>query len=629
MEIFGFPLSPSDSDCFIIPRSSFTRKDLVRFNPVVLDDSPGGMETPSRFTTTESIRYFREVNKLYSDEDESQIIVEPMGEEELVTTVNGEEPHYFYMYDDVIRTFNLWFPFTGFEDTVLRILNIAPSQLHPNSWTFVKAFEIVCMGLGVEPRLGVFFSFYQVKSLTPGKMVSLSSLPNKGLFTLFASNFKNYQDTFFRMRHGPQLPTLMYDGEGGRLFPFYWTSDPSVVKGVHDAHLTAFERETITFLDSFCRLDTKDLLQRETNVDSIVEYLKRMRTVSEGDLLSYLVKLTQKKIDPDEPISPEIQLVVGEKDGAKDAKRKRRGEVVRPSKFSKKDGGSSSQIIDLGASGSSPQPKGGRSLRNRPKPAKDASLKDVTAEVIKDVVSHSAVEDAPPPPVAEDGGSSSAWDKSFDPIAFVERNLLLEGDSSRFDSMSTPALQALALNHGVKNLVLGHLLSARQMREHVDVSAEAKYAGQAVLEAEARHSAEKERLSGEINAIKKEHEAAIAKAKKDHDDAMTALKKKYSEERRYFEKEVKILTLTRNAFIVSCFQIEEDLWEMQGLNEELEEANEGLKQSMADKYVEGFRSSITQVKALFPDIDQEMLAQAGPLKKVEDGKLVSRLPKAD
>ncbi|MCI29733.1 hypothetical protein A2U01_0050942, partial [Trifolium medium] len=104
------------------------------------------------------------------------------------------------------------------------------------------------------------------------------------------------------MRHGPQLSNLMYDGEGGRLFPFYWNSDPRAIKGVHDAHLTTFERETVAFLDSFCHLDTKDLLQCETNVDSIVEYLKRMKTVSENDWLSYLTKSTQKKDNPDEPV---------------------------------------------------------------------------------------------------------------------------------------------------------------------------------------------------------------------------------------------------------------------------------------------------------------------------------------
>ncbi|MCH81932.1 hypothetical protein A2U01_0002726, partial [Trifolium medium] len=216
IELFGVPVNPSDfesrdesdndsstdNDCFIIPRSSFTGKELVRFDPMVLDDLSGGMETSSRFTSA--------------------------------------------------------------ENTVLRILNIAPSQLHPNSWAFVKAFQIVYMR---------YFLSYETWSSTPN-----------------------------------------------HLFPFYWTSDPREIKGVNEAHLTTFERETVTFLDSICRLDTKDLLQRETNVDSIVEYLKRMRTVSEDDWLSYLAKSTQKKLEPEALISPEVQLVVGEKDGAKGAK---------------------------------------------------------------------------------------------------------------------------------------------------------------------------------------------------------------------------------------------------------------------------------------------------------------------
>ncbi|MCI90496.1 hypothetical protein A2U01_0111788, partial [Trifolium medium] len=59
---------------------------------------------------------------------------------------------------------------------------------------------------------------------------------------------------------------LMYDGEGSPLFPFYWTTDPRTIKGVNDALLTPFERETVIFLDSFWRLEIKDLLQRETDL---------------------------------------------------------------------------------------------------------------------------------------------------------------------------------------------------------------------------------------------------------------------------------------------------------------------------------------------------------------------------
>jgi hypothetical protein len=59
---------------------------------------------------------------------------------------------------------------------------------------------------------------------------------------------------------------------------------------------------------------------------------------------------------------------------------------------------------------------------------------------------------------------------------------------------------------------------------------------------------------------------------------------------------------------------------------ELEEENDDLKESMAIQYVVGFKVAIEQVRVLFPDIDGDVLAQADFLKKVEDGKLVSRLP---
>ncbi|MCI37637.1 hypothetical protein A2U01_0058861, partial [Trifolium medium] len=95
-------------------------------------------------------------------------------------------------------------------------------------------------------------------------------------------------------------------------------------------------------------------------------FIERMRTVFESDWLSYLTKSTQTKDNLDEPVSPDVQLIVGEKDGAKGAKRKRRGELPRPSKVLKKGGGSASQIVDLEAGGSSPPPKGGRTLWVRP-----------------------------------------------------------------------------------------------------------------------------------------------------------------------------------------------------------------------------------------------------------------------
>ncbi|MCI25869.1 hypothetical protein A2U01_0047060 [Trifolium medium] len=59
----------------------------------------------------------------------------------------------------------------------------------------------------------------------------------------------------------------------------------------------------------------------------------------------------------------------------------------------------------------------------------------------------------------------SAWGADFDPIAFIERNLVMKGDSSRFDSMGVSELRKLALGHELKGVVLSHLLSACQEKE--------------------------------------------------------------------------------------------------------------------------------------------------------------------
>ncbi|RDX86000.1 hypothetical protein CR513_32723, partial [Mucuna pruriens] len=60
--------------------------------------------------------------------------------------------HYFYFYETLFSKLGITLPFTAFEQSVLCALNIAPTQLNPNSW----AFELLSEDLGWEPSLGVF-----------------------------------------------------------------------------------------------------------------------------------------------------------------------------------------------------------------------------------------------------------------------------------------------------------------------------------------------------------------------------------------------------------------------------------------------------------------------------------------
>src|SRR4030066_1823515 len=63
-------------------------------------------------------------------------------------------------------------PLTPFEMDVLKFLNVAPSQIRPNNWAFVRAFEICCKALTLEPSVGVFLHFYGTKDVNKGRRIS-------------------------------------------------------------------------------------------------------------------------------------------------------------------------------------------------------------------------------------------------------------------------------------------------------------------------------------------------------------------------------------------------------------------------------------------------------------------------
>ncbi|PNX64197.1 hypothetical protein L195_g061998, partial [Trifolium pratense] len=67
------------------------------------------------------------------------------------------------------------------------------------------------------------------------------SQPNRRLLNLYASNFKNFKNSFFRVRSAEELSDLMYDEVEDPLFPFYWTDNPRLIKGAIFEALSDFE----------------------------------------------------------------------------------------------------------------------------------------------------------------------------------------------------------------------------------------------------------------------------------------------------------------------------------------------------------------------------------------------------
>jgi hypothetical protein len=173
--------------------------------------------------------------------------------------------------------------------SILRVLNVAPTQLSPNSWSFIKAFELVCFGLDIyEPSVAVFFSFYHIKKLFPNYIVSLSAQPHRGLFGLYSSNYKNYKDTFMRVRCGEGGRDAMYSSDDTPLFPFYWTTNPRLIKGVVYETLSEFERDTVAFLESLNQMSPRDSSRPFSSV-ILVSYFVNLLALLHNLSLLFLV----------------------------------------------------------------------------------------------------------------------------------------------------------------------------------------------------------------------------------------------------------------------------------------------------------------------------------------------------
>ncbi|RHN41217.1 hypothetical protein MtrunA17_Chr8g0363711 [Medicago truncatula] len=65
--------------------------------------------------------------------------------------------HIFPMYEVVFKDMGFQLPFSEFQREVLRWTKLSPSQIHPNSYAFMRAFELMCNYLCLPASKNVFF----------------------------------------------------------------------------------------------------------------------------------------------------------------------------------------------------------------------------------------------------------------------------------------------------------------------------------------------------------------------------------------------------------------------------------------------------------------------------------------
>ncbi|RDX91007.1 hypothetical protein CR513_27078, partial [Mucuna pruriens] len=210
--------------------SSYESRDNYPFRIMYRDHSSDNLaEGPYSWVDPEVLRVSSLLTRLGSLLGMTSAICQPRtwsvsvsacqpGESVCMSSVEGPEP-FFYLHDTLHSKLGIKLPFTHFEWAVLQALNVAPMQLHPNSWAFIRAFELLCEDLGKAPILGVFFWFFTPRKTDQVRWTSLSNRAKCKLLRPFLESYKTFKDRFFRVVPSDPNSRLLIDRSGRSYFP--------------------------------------------------------------------------------------------------------------------------------------------------------------------------------------------------------------------------------------------------------------------------------------------------------------------------------------------------------------------------------------------------------------------------
>jgi len=236
----------------------------------------------STLTFSEDVRKHRDgkpdcVGRVFGRESDAYVSVRPCGKGEPVCSdewTNDGEP-YFFLYQTVFKRIKLRLPLTGFERALLIEINVAPAQLHPNSWAFMRAFSILCNHFGHLSSVDVFLHFFEAKSLGKNLWVSFNSVAGRVLLTLYQQSYKGFKGKFFKVCCTNHDRTLL-DG-----FPLYWVKKLEFKKPRTLEELTPQDRELCQDLASLGAVfNTVQLMKHEYDVEALKGYIGTDFTLS-------------------------------------------------------------------------------------------------------------------------------------------------------------------------------------------------------------------------------------------------------------------------------------------------------------------------------------------------------------
>ncbi|MED6200927.1 hypothetical protein PIB30_090053 [Stylosanthes scabra] len=258
----------------------------------------GVLEIPSLFVDAESVEQLGSPLLWVQSGQEIKIEFLPCSSLDRVCH-EGKGADWFFMYTCVFAEIGVRFSFTEFECVVLMQLNCAPSQIHPNSWAFIRAFEVLMEYLQEEPSLGLFFFLFQAKGVDRGVWVTLSSHQGRTVFSLFKATYRDFKKFYVKVRSPEDAIPFFLDENLSEKFPLYWKRNPIQCLGVEelserDAGLCEFLFEN---LKGGKILTTSELLKWDSNRGAVVKYLEtKVLDCSTAGLKSFFKQRAEREV---------------------------------------------------------------------------------------------------------------------------------------------------------------------------------------------------------------------------------------------------------------------------------------------------------------------------------------------
>ena len=224
---------------------------------------PAILQIPSRIKSSNKLDEFLAAHKnfLAPDCPTEALTVDICSVTDRVCHGRKYAPHdIFFVYSTFFSHLHVS-PFDSFTMSILQILNVAPTQWHPNSWAILQAFRVICQVFGLTPTPESFLYYYNTYSSTPVGWLSLSSRPGNVRFAAFTTSYKIFKDYFFKVFVEPDGRDLFYNADGTTKFSFHWTEKPPSLDHRFWESLSPFDQEVLMIVNQLpCRLPKRELI---------------------------------------------------------------------------------------------------------------------------------------------------------------------------------------------------------------------------------------------------------------------------------------------------------------------------------------------------------------------------------